>query len=274
MATYAIGDIHGCFDELQLLLKKIAFNATTDIVWFTGDLVNGGDKSVETMQFVKGLGKSAVCVLGNHDLTLLGIAMGKINPDRVKDPGIKRFLHSHNSDEQLNWLQQLPLLHYDARINTLLVHAGLAPQWELSKALSLSKEVETVIHGSQAPDFFANMLGNEPAIWDDNLTGWCRLRCVTNYLTRIRFCSKDGLMDLLEKGPSKNAPPNMMPWYEVPNRQSNNVRIIFGHWAALIGKTNSDNNVIALDTGCVWGNYLSALRLEDNIKFSIKRIGS
>jgi bis(5'-nucleosyl)-tetraphosphatase (symmetrical) len=271
MATYAIGDIHGCFDELQLLLEKIAFNATKDILWFTGDLVNGGNKSIETIQFIKSLGTNAICVLGNHDLTLLGVAMGKIDSNKFKNKGLEKILNSPNINELLTWLRQLPLLHYDANINTVLVHAGLAPQWELSKAIALAKEVETIIKSPQAPEFFSNMFGNEPAIWDDSLIGWQRLRCITNYLTRLRFCSKDGLMDLLEKGPSNKAPANMMPWYEVPNRQSRNIKIIFGHWAALIGKT-SNSNVIALDTGCVWGNYLSALRLEDNCKFEIKRI--
>ncbi len=269
MATYAIGDIHGCFDELQLLLKKFSFNREQDILWFTGDLVNGGHKSIETLQFIKNLGEKAICVLGNHDLTLLGIASGKIK--HSKDSSyIESILTYSQKDELLAWLQSRPLIHYDQALNILLVHAGLAPQWSIEKALALAKEVETILQDKQqALDFFANMFGNNPTIWDDNLTGWERVRCITNYLTRLRFCSKTGQMDLLEKGPSHKDPLNMMPWYAIPNRASKSTKIIFGHWAALIGKTDG-NNVVALDTGCIWGNYLSAIRLEDHCIFTIK----
>lgn len=273
MATYAIGDIHGCFDELQLLLDKIAFDISKDVLWFTGDLVNGGKKSIETIQFVKSLGNKAITVLGNHDLTLLGLAMGKICPIKYERKEIEAILTAPNKDELITWMQHLPLIHYDENLNILLVHAGIAPQWDLPKVLALAKEVESTMQGPQATAFFVNMFGNEPALWDDHLTGWDRLRCITNYLTRIRFCNREGRMDLLEKGPLSCAPINMMPWYDVPHRLTNDVKIVFGHWAALIGKTNN-NNVISVDTGCVWGNYLSALRLEDHCQFAIKRIKS
>jgi bis(5'-nucleosyl)-tetraphosphatase (symmetrical) len=272
MATYAIGDIHGCFDELQLLLAKIAFDRKQDVLWFTGDLINGGSKSIETLQFIKDLGQHAICVLGNHDLALLSIASSKINipKDNRKQLNFDAILKNPNINELLAWLQSLPLLHYDQTFNTLLVHAGIAPQWRIEKAFALAKEVETILQSEQAPDFFAHMFGNKPDLWDDTLTGWGRLRCITNYLTRLRFCTIDGRMDLLEKGPANMAPPTMMPWYAVPNRLSQDTRIIFGHWAALVGQ--ADNNVLGLDTGCVWGNYLSALRLEDNCIFKIDRL--
>lgn len=272
MATYAIGDIHGCFDELQLLLEKISFDLTKDVLWFTGDLVNRGNKSIETLQFIKNLGKSAICVLGNHDLILLGMAAGKIQFPKTNSLAFELILKHPQKDELLAWLQTCPLLHYDPTFNTILVHAGLAPQWSLAQALALTKELAVVLQDQQqATMFFANMLGNAPAIWHDELRSWARLRCITNYLTRLRFCDQAGQMYFLEKSSTHKEPANMMPWYKVPNRLTKDITIIFGHWAALGGATNG-HNVIALDTGCVWGNCLSAIRLEDRVMFSVKRL--
>jgi bis(5'-nucleosyl)-tetraphosphatase (symmetrical) len=273
MSTYVIGDLHGCLDELQLLLEKISFNKETDLLWFTGDLIIGGNKSLETLRFIKNLENNVICVLGNHDLTLLGLAVANI---KMKEHIIKEFepiLNSPDKKEIVSWLRQLPLLHYDEKYNTLLVHAGIAPQWTIEKAINLAKEVEDIIQSEHATDFFLNMFGNKPEIWNDNLINWERARCITNYLTRLRFCSKEGHMNLLEKGPPHTPPPNLMPWYSVPNRLSKNTRIIFGHWAALEGEAK-ENNIVAIDTGCMWGNYLSAIRLEDNKIFKIKSLAT
>ena len=254
------------------MLEKISFDKIKDILWFTGDLVNRGSKSIETLEFIKNLGKSAICVLGNHDLILLGMASGKIQFPKTNNLTFDLILKHPQKDELLAWLQTCPLIHYDQTFNTLLVHAGLAPQWSLEKALALSKELENILQDKkQAIIFFANMLGNAPAIWNDKLTGWARLRCITNYLTRLRFCANDGEMDFLEKSSSHKEPSNMVPWYKTPNRLTKDITIIFGHWATLVGETNS-HNVIALDTGCVWGNCLTAIRLEDRAIFSVNRL--
>lgn len=273
MATYVIGDIHGCFDELQQLLIKIAFNVSSDTLWFTGDLVNGGTKSLETLLFIKNLGSKAICVLGNHDLTLLRAIINNTPANHLKNQALQQILNHQQCHELTAWLQQLPLIHYDIQKNILLVHAGLAPQWDLNQALTLAKELATIIKGPQAATFFANMFGDEPALWQDNLTGWERYRCITNYLTRLRFCRNDGFMNLVAKGPVHDAPANMLPWYAVPSRLTRNIKIIFGHWAALQGQV-SEHNVIAVDTGCVWGHHLTALRLEDNYKFTVPRLKS
>lgn len=266
MSTYAIGDIQGCFSPLQKLLDKIQFDPQKDMLWFTGDLVNRGPQSLETLRFVKQLGKNQITVLGNHDLHLLATAHGQHggwDEDTFHD-----ILRAPDREELLAWLLQRPILHHDAKLNYLLVHAGLAINWDLEKAINLAHELENVLRGSQVIDFFKNMYGNEPDFWDDQLQGWDRLRCITNFFTRLRFCHPDGRMELKNKGKVENA-AELTPWYKVQGRKNATLNILFGHWAALGGVTNTPHTY-ALDTGCVWGFDLTAMRLEDQERFSVK----
>jgi bis(5'-nucleosyl)-tetraphosphatase (symmetrical) len=269
MSTYAIGDIQGCFATLEKLLEQIQFDADKDTLWFTGDLVNRGPQSLSSLRFVKALGPKHRTVLGNHDLHLLAVAYGAHagSPDDT----LQDILTAPDKNELLTWLQQQPLMHYDPTLNYAVTHAGIAPQWNLSKALQLAREVETVLQSENANEFFQHMYGNQPDQWQDTLAGWDRLRCITNYFTRMRFCYADGRLELKAKGTLASHPENTMPWFQVPNRANAGVPIVFGHWAALGGVTNTPNTY-ALDTGCIWGFDLTAMRLEDRKRFSVKRV--
>jgi len=266
MSTYAIGDIQGCFSALQDLLKHIQFDQSKDTLWFVGDLVNRGPQSLETVRFIKNLGAKHRTVLGNHDLHLLAMAhnahKGWPN-DRLNE-----ILQAPDKNELVEWLLQQPLFYYDSELNYCMAHAGLAPAWNLAKAEALSKEISGILQSNAAQDFFNHMYGNTPDQWHDDLQGWDRLRCITNYFTRVRFCRADGSQDLQLKGTLDLHPKTLMPWYEVPNRQNANLNIIFGHWAALGGITHTPRT-FALDTGCVWGFSLTAMRLEDQKRFQV-----
>lgn len=266
MATYAIGDVQGCFDALETLLNHIDFNPEKDILWFTGDLVNRGPKSLETLRFVKQLGRNQHIVLGNHDLHLLALAHGVKKTQ--SDDTLSALLQAPDREELLNWLKQQPLLYHDNYLGYTMVHAGLAASWDLATAQALAAEVSQVIQGEQAADFFQHMYGNYPDQWQDDLQGMGRLRCITNYFTRTRFCYPDGKLELEHAEPSTSDHPQLIPWFDVPNRVNTNLKIIFGHWAALSGITHTPNTY-ALDTGCVWGYCLTAMRLEDEKRFSI-----
>jgi bis(5'-nucleosyl)-tetraphosphatase (symmetrical) len=262
--NYAIGDIQGCFAPLQRLLKKIQFDENKDILWFTGDLVNRGPQSLEVLRFVKALGDKHKIVLGNHDLHLIAVADG--GKPRSHDT-LNPILNAQDRDELMDWLRHRPLLYEESPY--VLTHAGLAPSWDLPKSQSLAKEVETVLQSDSPSAFLKVMYGNLPDYWDDHLTGVDRLRCIVNYLTRMRFCFPDGRLELSYKGQIKNKPEHIIPWFEVPHRVNKDLKIIFGHWAALDGKTDVPN-VFPLDTGCVWGNKLTAMRLEDEQRFCVK----
>ena len=259
MAVYAIGDIQGCYDELMHLLHHINFDEQRDTLWFAGDLVNRGPKSLQTLKFVHGLGKSAITVLGNHDLHLLAAANG--NGKRLKEPDLKAILKTKGSDTLIEWLQQCPLLHRDKKLGFTLIHAGLPPQWSPKQARAYAKEVEDVLRGAEAKSYFKEMYGNEPKVWHDQLEGMDRHRFITNCFTRLRYCDKEGRLALKEKGAVGTQPKNYMPWYEVPGRRSVDERIIFGHWSTL-GYSQS-HNVWAIDSGCLWGGKLTALRLDN-----------
>lgn len=266
MATYAIGDLQGCFTPLEKLLEKIQFDPTHDTLWFTGDLVNRGPQSLEALRFVKHLGHRQRTVLGNHDLHLLALAH-RAHPGMADDT-LKPILEAPDRDELLHWLQHRPLIHHDAKLGYTMIHAGLAPSWDLKTAMSLSAEVEAVLQSPQASQFFQHMYGNQPDLWSPKLKEWDRLRCITNYFTRARFCHEDGRLELKNTGTVAASPDDLIPWYQVPKRASANLKIIFGHWAALAGVTHT-RNTYALDTGCVWGFSLSAMRLEDEERFSV-----
>ena len=265
MATYAIGDVQGCFTQLQRLLDVIRFDPSCDYLWFAGDLVNRGPDSLATLRFVKALGDRQITVLCNHDLNCLAVSEGVYL--QKKGDTLDDLLQAEDALELLNWLRTRPLLHADD--NIVLTHAGLAPQWDLPTAKRLAGEVEAVLQSPLMKSFLAAMYGSEPSLWDESLVGMDRLRCITNYFTRMRFCYADGRLDLQFKGEVGKQPPTLYPWFLVPNRANAELTLIFGHWAALNGKTNLPN-VIGLDTGCVWGNCLTALRLDDRQYFQVR----
>lgn len=272
MATYAIGDVQGCYDELRRLLDHIAFDPNTDTLWFTGDLVNRGPASLATLRFVRGLGERAVTVLGNHDLHLLAISE-RVDDHEGDGDSLRDVLGAADRDELLHWLRHRPLLHHDPALNFTLIHAGLPPQWDLAMAHSCAQEVRSVLQGSSYRDFLVHMYGNQPECWSAELEGWERWRFITNCFTRLRFCSADGRLLLDAKGPPGSQPPPYMPWFEVPTRASKGLRIVFGHWSRL--GLRLGGGVYGLDTGCLWGGALTALRLDGEPQpFSIDCAGS
>ena len=258
MAVYAIGDIQGCFDELQSLLRLIHFNPQHDRLWFAGDLVNRGPKSLETLRFIKDLGNRAASVLGNHDLHLIAAAHGY--PISGDDHTLDAILNAPDRDELINWLRQQPLLHHDDTLGYTMIHAGLPPQWDLTLARQCAQEVETCLRGDRITDFIEHMYGNKPRQWSNDLSGWKRLRFTVNCLTRLRFCDDQGRLKLKYKGPPGSQPPEYRPWFELPDRKSRHMNIVFGHWSTL-GKRN-DAGIFPLDTACLWGGELTALRID------------
>lgn len=263
MSTYALGDIQGCYDQLMQLLEKINFSEQ-DSLWIAGDLVNRGPKSLETLRFLKSLGPRVIAVLGNHDLHLLAVHHGKTHQRRSDT--LQEILDAPDRDELMDWLRQQPLLVVDETLGYAMAHAGIPPDWSLKYARKRAAEVEVILRGDDAELFFENMYGNQPDCWHKELEGWDRLRVITNYLTRMRFCDKKGTLELKTKGSLDTQPEGYKPWFSQP-RKATSLPILFGHWAALEGYAEHDN-VFALDTGCVWGNQLTAMRLEDRTRFS------
>jgi len=258
MSTYAIGDIQGCYSELQSLLDKSGYDSASDRLWFTGDLVNRGPQSLQVLRFVKDLGDRAITVLGNHDLHLLAVDAGVRQP-RPNDT-FSEILNAPDAEELLLWLRHRPLLHHDRASGYVLIHAGLPPQWDLAKAQACAREVETVLQGSEYGDFINNMYGDEPNQWSDSLSGWDRLRFITNCFTRLRYCDHDGLLALDEKGAPGSQSNNYSPWFELWDHGDDEIKILFGHWSTL--GSHHQAGFYALDTGCVWGGSLTALRLD------------
>jgi len=257
VATYAIGDLQGCYDELRTLLDRLQFDPQTDHLWLVGDLVNRGPQSLAVLRFIKDLGEQAVSVLGNHDLHLLAVAQG--NRKHYQDGSLDDVLRAADRDELLDWLRHRPLLHHSRNKGFTLLHAGLPPQWDLQTAQSYAREVETVLQGEGFAELMREMYGNRPTCWSDELSGMERLRFIINCLTRLRYCNPDGTLGLKEKGPPGTQAPGLLPWFEVPGRASAGERIICGHWSALGFACR--NNVWSLDTGCLWGGQLTAMRV-------------
>lgn len=266
MATYVIGDVQGCLDELKLLLAQIDFNEAFDRLWFCGDLVNRGPNSLGVLRLVRKLSHRCTVVLGNHDIHLLAIVFGDAQV-REKDT-FKKLLKADDCEKLCMWLRKQPLLHYDPNFNTVLVHAGIPPCWDLKQALSYAAEVSDMLKDKDHLPFLDNIYGNHPDRWDDELKGWDRIRYITNALTRMRFCNEDGVLHLENKGSPDPKEEGFAPWYILSKQLRNNVNIVFGHWAALNGYTGV-NHIDALDTGCVWGNRLTALRLDDRKFFHV-----
>lgn len=258
MAVYAIGDIQGCHEELLRALDGVAFDPAHDRIWFVGDLVNRGPDSLAVLRFARQLGDSAVCVLGNHDLHLLAIAAG--NPRHRGESSLQPILQAPDREDLLHWLRHRPLAHLDTRLDFLLIHAGLPPQWDLATTLDCAAEVEQVLRGDDHVEYFMQMYGNKPDLWNDDLGGMARWRFITNTFTRLRFCDDSGRLALKEKGPPGSQPPGYLPWFEHPQRRTRGQRIVFGHWSTL--GYRAEHNVWALDTGCLWGGALTLLRLD------------
>ena len=250
MAIYAVGDIQGCHDEFMVLLERIGFSRSRDLLWLTGDIVNRGPQSLECLRFVKDLGDRAVTVLGNHDLHLLAMSQGNLRFEK-NNRTLEPILNAPDRDELLHWLRHRPLMHHDARQNYTLVHAGLPAEWDVPTALQRAGEVETVLQGGQFHGFCMEMYGNNPDRWSDDLQGMDRIRCIVNCLTRMRYCGPDGTLDFGEHRAPGSQNPRLVPWFKVPGRASRKARILFGHWSTL-GYLQSDN-VWALDSGCLWG---------------------
>ncbi|MFC5699535.1 symmetrical bis(5'-nucleosyl)-tetraphosphatase [Pseudomonas sp. GCM10022186] len=266
MTAYAVGDLQGCLDQLKCLLEQVRFNPARDQLWLVGDLVNRGPKSLETLRFLHSIRESVICVLGNHDLHLLAVA-NDIERLRKADT-LREILEAPDCAELLDWLRRQKLLHYDEKRDVALVHAGIPPQWTLKKALKRAAEVEEALQDdARLPLFLDGMYGNEPAKWDKDLHGVTRLRVITNYFTRMRFCRADGTLDLKSKEGLDTAPPGFAPWFSYPERKTRGQKIIFGHWAALEGKCN-EPGLFALDTGCVWGGTLTLLNIDSGTRIS------
>ena len=263
MAIYAVGDIQGCYIELQQMLEQIRFDPAQDRLWLVGDLVNRGPGSLQVLRLVRSLGDSAITVLGNHDLHLLAVAEGAAELHRTDT--LDEILSAPDRDELLAWLRQQRLVHAEG--DYVLVHAGLLPQWSVKQAASLAREVEDALRGPDYATFLARMYGNTPPAWDGDLVGYKRLRVIVNAFTRMRICTPQGEMEFRFKGEVEHIPQGYLPWFEAPDRKSRKATVIFGHWSALGLKVMP--NVIALDTGCLWGGPMSAIRLEDRQLFQV-----
>lgn len=271
MSTYVVGDIQGCYKPLKKLLKKVRFSASTDTLWCVGDLINRGPHSLDTLRFLQDLDSAVVIVLGNHDLHFIAINEG-CAPARTRDT-LGKLLGANDCQDFSDWLRTKPLAHFDSLDtsqglkNFLMIHAGVAPSWTLQDTLNYAAEVEFALQGSTAREFLRHMYGDVPARWYNGLQGLDRLRVITNYLTRIRFCDAIGTMRLNIKEGLWAAPAGFKPWYHF-EKITPSATILFGHWAALEGRTDK-KEVHALDTGLVWGRELTLMRLEDFKRFSV-----
>ncbi|MDQ7090945.1 MAG: symmetrical bis(5'-nucleosyl)-tetraphosphatase [Methylococcales bacterium] len=260
MAIYAIGDIQGCYDDLLRLLEVINFDPKNDQLWFAGDLVNRGDKSLETLRFVKGLGAAAITVLGNHDLHLLAIAYLHKKP-KCKD-SFDAILRASDRDELMNWLRKRPFFHYNDEY--CLLHAGLPPQWSIAQAKKMALSLEKVLKSDDYLAFFKVMYGDQPDLWSKNLEGVDRLRFILNCFTRLRYCDAMGRLDFYHKDKPGTQPKHLQPWFSFKSRKNNELKIIFGHWSTL--GFYQDKDCYGIDTGCLWGGQLTALKLGQTTK--------
>jgi bis(5'-nucleosyl)-tetraphosphatase (symmetrical) len=260
MATYAIGDLQGCYDEFCRLLEKLKFDPASDTLWLVGDLVNRGGQSLATLRLVQSLGERAITVLGNHDLSLLAIAE-RDGADQAKvNAELREVLEAPDRDVLLDWLRAQPLLHVDRKLNFAMVHAGLAPRWTIETAERAAREIERKLRGDGARRLLKQMFGNKPDVWSPRLQGIDRLRASINVLTRLRYCDVRGRIAYDEKGPPGTQKPGLYPWFEVPGQKQRDMRIVCGHWSTL-GRFQG-MGVYAIDGGCVWGGELIALRVD------------
>ncbi|GAA4359460.1 symmetrical bis(5'-nucleosyl)-tetraphosphatase [Kangiella marina] len=269
MATYAIGDIQGCYDEFRLLLKKVQFNPSRDQLWLAGDLISRGPKSLEVLNYIYEHQDLCDIVLGNHDLHLLAVYY--TNSKLPKKDDLNRILAADNVKTLMKWLRKQRLAVHDKQLDFLMTHAGVPPGWDLNQTLACAYELEQVLeHKDSAVDFFQHMYGNKPNHWHKNLKGIERLRFITNGFTRMRFCHQDGSLDFKSKSTPGKQAKGLSPWYELSDI-GQETQVVFGHWAALEGRAKA-KRIYAIDTGCVWGNRLTALRLEDQKRFHVQAL--
>ncbi|MDU8924720.1 bis(5'-nucleosyl)-tetraphosphatase (symmetrical) ApaH [Pasteurellaceae bacterium LIM206] len=264
MATYFVGDLHGCYDELRLLLDRVHFDPSRDKLYLVGDLVARGDKSLECLRLVKSLGESAQTVLGNHDLHLLATAFG-IKKVKERDRVMPIF-EAPDFAELIDWLRRQPLLVHSAEADFVMVHAGISPDWDLATAKACAAEVERVLRHGDYLGLLREMYANQPDHWSANLTGIDRLRYIINVFTRMRFCYRDHRLDFDCKLPVEQAPAELVPWFDLDNPFYRQTPIVFGHWASLVDSP-TPADIYALDTGCVWNNRMTMLRWEDKRYF-------
>jgi bis(5'-nucleosyl)-tetraphosphatase (symmetrical) len=266
MTHYVIGDLQGCLEPLERLLSKVSFSTHHDHLVFCGDLVNRGPASLGTLRFIKSLGSAATVTLGNHDLHLLAAAQsGNFNSkDTLQD-----IMKAPDCEDLLMWLIRQPLAWQDTRSSALVIHAGVPPQWDRVQTLALAREASAALQGQAGKKFFAEMYGDQPDHWDENLKGMPRLRFIINCLTRLRYCDGEGRLHLKPKGGPGSQPKGLMPWFEVPGRKTAQDTIIFGHWSTLGQIHWPQSKVYGLDTGCVWGGCLTALNLDKRQLVSI-----
>lgn len=267
MSTWVIGDLQGCFDELQTLLRHIDFQAGRDQLWLAGDLVSRGPKSLDCLRFVRSLGDQAITVLGNHDLHLLAVARVP-KYCHLADPSLAATLAAADAGLLLDWLQTRSLLHHDAALGWTMVHAGFAPQWDLATAQLLARDIESELRSSTSPQFLADMYGDEPAMWRNDLAGMPRLRFSLNCFTRLRYVTPKAELALKAKGAPGTQPHGQLPWFAHPDRRSRNERIVFGHWSTLGQIAWPEHQVWGLDSGCVWGGSLTAMCLQSGERVS------
>ena len=269
MATYAIGDVQGCYRELRSLLRECGFDARRDRLWFVGDLVNRGPSSLDVLRFVADLGDRARTVLGNHDLHLVASARG-IRPLRAKDT-FHDVLDAADGDALIDWLRDWPMAHRDPELGFVMAHAGIAPAWTIDDALAHGAELSRALRAPDHRRLLSGMYGNEPDEWRSSLTGLDRLRFITNAFTRMRYCHRGGRLDFSETRPPGVQDSSLTPWFTLRDADADGTRIVFGHWATLQlhAALPRDLHVRHVDTGCVWGGTLTALRLEDDRAFSV-----
>jgi bis(5'-nucleosyl)-tetraphosphatase (symmetrical) len=262
MAVYAIGDVQGCYDPFRRLLDELRFDPGSDTLWLTGDLVNRGPKSLKTLRFIVSLGDSVVSVLGNHDLHLLAVARGAVDySSRFSD--LRKLLNAPDLEEMIEWLRRCPLAHYDESLNALLVHAGTHPQWSVEQTLARAAEVEKVLRGKSDKKLLSKMYGNTPATWSRDLSGYKRLRFIVNCLTRMRMMTHQYKLNLAHSGPPWTARARLGAWFDFEDRACAGTRVVFGHWSALGLLVMPE--LVSLDTGCVWGRQLTAVRLDKRV---------
>jgi len=264
MATYVIGDIHGCYDPLQHILDKIKYDPAIDRLWFTGDLVNRGPHSLKCLRFIKSLGDQCISVIGNHDFHVLALYYG-VREVKQKDQSLSEILHAPDAAELIHWLQSRPILHIENQ--HILVHAGIHAHWTIPTLIELKYELETAIQKATSKKKLARLYGNTTGTWEVAKLSNKRLCYALNCLTRMRYCSKDASPDYKFNSPPGTQPPELVPWFEIPNTEIADHTVVFGHWAAL--GYHQHNRIFSLDSGCAWGNALTALRLEDKHVFSV-----
>jgi bis(5'-nucleosyl)-tetraphosphatase (symmetrical) len=267
MSTYLIGDIQGCYDSLHRLLETIHFDPANDRLWSCGDLVNRGGKSLEVLRLLKSLGPAVSVTLGNHDLHLLA-SYHRLPQGGASNTEFGAIFAAPECAELMDWLINHPMAIWSSEFQLLRVHAGVIPQWDWQAAVSAGNEVSAILQSGQRGEFFNRMYSNKPRLWREERTGWKRLRLITNILTRLRFCDELGRGIYNVSGPPGTQPDSYKPWFKYKHRKTRDITVAFGHWAALGLRVKK--RYFAMDSGCVWGGRLSALKLEDHTIYQVK----